>query len=106
MTIIEALRKSVSNYPLKDDNVEPHLIKRGLSKNAEFTAEVANSAEYELAYADTLKSLCNSFNLSQSGASVTVPNIRPLISIANAIYARYGEALISDEGGVPTVKIL
>lgn len=105
MIIIEALRKSVSNYPLEDANVEPICIKRGLNIDDELTPDVANSKGYELATADIYKFLIMSVNLSQSGASVTKSDVQHWVGSANAIYRRYGEPIIggtADEK--PSVK--
>ncbi len=105
MTIIEALRKSVSNYPLEDANVEPICIKRGLNIDDELTTDIANSKNYELATADIYKFLIMSVNLSQSGASVTKSDVQHWVGSANAIYRRYGEPIIgSTADEKPSVK--
>lgn len=94
MTIIEALRKSVSNYPLESANIEPICIKRGLESDDELTTEIANSKNYDLAMADIYKFLIMSVNLSQSGASVTKSDVQHWVGSANAIYRKYGEPII------------
>lgn len=105
MTIIEALRKSVSNYPLEEANVEPICIKRGLEVEDELTTEIANSQNYELAMADIYKFLIMSVNLSQSGASVTKSDVQHWVGSANAIYRKYGEPIIgSTADEKPSVK--
>lgn len=96
MTIIEALRKSVSNYPLEDANVEPICIKRGLNIDDELTADIANSKNYDLAMADIYKFLIMSVNLSQGGASVTKSGVEHWVGSANAIYRKYGEPIIGN----------
>lgn len=96
MTIIEALRNSVSNYPLNDANVEPLCIKRGLKGDEELTTEIVNSKAYELATADVYKFLIMSVNLSQSGASVTKSGVEHWVGTANAIYRKYGEPIIGN----------
>lgn len=105
MTIIEALRKSVSNYPLESANIEPICIKRGLDGDNELTTDVANSKGYELATADIYKFLIMSVNLSQSGASVTKSDVEHWVGSANAIYRKYGEPIIGSTADErPSVK--
>ncbi len=105
MTILEALQNSV-NYPLSSKNVEPIVIKRGLDIDAELTTDIANSREYELSYADILKFVATMVNLNQGG-SVTMPSASTLTGTANAIYRKYGEALIGEvENLKPMVEIL
>lgn len=105
MTIIEALRKSVSNYPLESANIEPICIKRGLDVDDELTTDVANSKGYELATADIYKFLIMSVNLSQSGASVTKSDVEHWVGSANAIYRKYGEPIIGSTADErPSVK--
>lgn len=104
-TIKDALILSV-NYPLSEGNVIPLLIKRGLTATDTFTQQIANSREYELAYADVLRYVVTMVNLSQGG-SVTQASVAELRGTANAIYKKYGESVI---GGVadsePTVTYI
>ena len=105
MTTIEALTNSV-NYPLNEASVESILIKRGLNTTDEFTSELANSKEYELAYADVLRYVVTMVNLSQGG-SVSQASVAELRGTANAIYKKYGELTIGVVGDdSPTVKII
>lgn len=105
MTILEALQNSV-NYPLNSKNVKPILLKRKLDIDAELTTDIANSSNYELSYADILKFVATMVNLNQGG-SVTLPNASTLTGTANAIYRKYGEALIGEvENLKPMVEIL
>lgn len=100
MTTLLALKNSV-NYPLEDSHVEPLLIKRGVDASADFTTDVANSKEYELAYADVLRFVVTMVNLSQGG-SVTQASVRSLAGTANAIYRKYGESVIGDVADTET----
>lgn len=96
MTIIDAIRNSVSNYPLNDANVEPLCIKRGLDGYDELTTDIANSKAYDLVTADVYKFLVMSVNLSQGGASVTKSDVDHWVGCANSIYKRYGEPIIGN----------
>lgn len=100
MTTLNALLNSV-NYPLETAQVEPLLIKRGLDAEADFSKEIANSREYELAYADVLRFVVTMVNLSQGG-SVTQASVRSLAGTANAIYRKYGESVIGDVADTET----
>lgn len=100
MTTLNALKNSV-NYPLEDAQVEPLLIKRGIDASADYTIEIANSREYELAYADVLRFVVTMVNLSQGG-SVTQAGVKALAGTANAIYRKYGESAIGDVADTET----
>ncbi len=105
MTTLEALKHSV-NYPLEDSQVEPILVKRGLDGSATFSTEIANSAAYELSYADMLRFVVTMVNLQQGG-SITQAAVSALAGTANAIYRKHGEELIGEMADKqPTVTIL
>jgi hypothetical protein len=104
MKILDALIGSV-NYPLGENNVLPICIKRNLDPDSNLSGEIANSKEYELAYADCLKFVATMVNLAQGGGSVTQTNADQMIQTANAIYAKYGEMQIG-ASNQPTVNIL
>lgn len=107
MTTLEALKTAVTNYPYSDTTIEAIAIERGVDPAAEFTTAGAQEKGYQLAKADCIKYVLGMVNLSQSGASVTLTDIRAKISIANAIYSRFGEPLITDtDGKRATVTIL
>lgn len=93
MKIIDALINSV-NYPLSENNVLPICLKRNLDPDSELSGVVANSKEYELAYADCLRFVVTMVNLSQGGGSVQQASTEQLQGMANTIYAKYGELLI------------
>lgn len=97
MNILDALISSV-NYPLGSNNVLPICLKRNLNPDAELSGEIANSKEYELAYADCLRFVATMVNLSQGGGSVTQTSTQQIVTIANDIYRRYGESIIGNEG--------
>ena len=71
------------------------LIGRGLDPKDDFEKEVAESKEYRLAYADTLRYVVTMVNLSQGG-SVTQAAVGEMRGTANAIYKQYGETLIGE----------
>lgn len=101
MTLIDALCNSV-NYPLSANNVEPICVRRGLLAEDTLTQEIAQSAAYELAYADVLRFVVTMVNLSQGG-SVSQADVSALAGTANAIYRKYGEPIIgakADGGAV------
>lgn len=95
MKIINALKASV-NYPLSEDNVMTCLIGRGLDPKDDFESYVAESKEYQLAYADLLRFVCTMVNLSQGGGSVSQAAVGELRGTANAIYKKYGEKQIGE----------
>lgn len=107
MTTLEALKAGVSNYPYEDATIEAIAVERGVVFGDDFTTAIARSREYQLAKADCIRYVLGMVNLAQSGASVTQTDIRAKMSIANAIYRRFGEPLLTDTDGVrPTVTIL
>lgn len=101
MTALEAIKSSV-NYPLTDANAQTFLIGRGVDPSGEYSAEMAQSKDYRLAYADTLRFLVTMVNLSQGG-SVTQAAADLYARTANAIYREYGEALVGADAR-PRVK--
>lgn len=107
MNTLEALKSAVNNYPYDDTTIMAIAIERGLDHAAEFTTVIARTKEYQLSKADCIRYVLGMVNLAQSGASVTQTDIRAKMSIANAIYRRFGEPLIQDTDGVrPTVTKL
>ena len=96
MTILEALRSGVSNYPFDDLSIEAIAVERGLSIGEEFTTAVATMRPYQLAKADCIRYVLSMVNLQQGGAAVSQTDIRTKIALANAIYRRYHEPLIAD----------
>ena len=96
MNCLEAIKARV-NYPLSDSQAEEKLISRGLSGEAAFSKEVAESKAFRLAYADTLRLVLTMVNLSQGG-SITAQYPAGIRGTANAIYKEYGEPLIGETG--------
>ena len=89
MTALEAIKARV-NYPLTNSQAEEKLIARGVSPEAGYTSELAQSRAFLLAYADTLRLVLTMVNLSQGG-SITAADRSDLRDIMNGIYRRYGE---------------
>lgn len=96
MTTLQAIKERV-NYPLSDTQAEEKLISRGVDATADFSKEIADSREFRLAYADTLRFVLTMVNLSQGG-SITAQNPAGIRGTANAIYKQYGEPLIGETG--------
>lgn len=96
MTNLEAIKARV-NYPLSNAQAEEKLIARGCAPAGEYGSEVAQSREFELAYADTLRLVVTMVNLSQGG-SITAQATAEIRGTANAIYNKYGETLIGETG--------
>lgn len=66
--------KAVNAYPIPPQAVMEIAMVRGLSLDAEATAEVLKSDAYKLAKADLLVWLANAPNISQGGQSYTIPD--------------------------------
>lgn len=66
--------KAVNAYPIPPQAVMEIAAVRGLSLDAEATADVLKSDAYRLAKADTLVWLANAPNISQGGQSYTLPD--------------------------------
>ena len=96
MTNLQAIKQRV-NYPLSDIQAEEKLVTRGVDPVATFSKDVANTKDFRLAYADTLRFVLTMVNLSQGG-SITAQNVTGIQGTANAIYKQYGEPLIGDKG--------
>lgn len=105
MTTLQALKARV-NYPLTDIQAQEKLDGRGVDPSIEFSVSVAESKEFRLAYADTLRFVITMVNLSQGG-SITAQNMAAIRGTANAIYKKYGEELIGEKGdSTPMVYIM
>lgn len=105
MTTLQALKARV-NYPLTDIQAQEKLDGRGVNPSEEFSVSVAESREFQLAYADTLRFIITMVNLSQGG-SITAQNMAGIRGTANAIYKKYGEEQIGEMGdSQPTVYIM
>lgn len=96
MTNLQAIKQRV-NYPLSDIQAEEKLLTRGVNPTDTFSKKVADSKEFRLAYADTLRFVLTMVNLSQGG-SITAQNPAGIRGTANAIYKQYGEPLIGETG--------
>ena len=69
-TVEQALR-GISMYPLPSATLDGVCIRRGLSRDAEATTDVFQSAAYRLAEADVLTWLAAAPNISQGGQNYT-----------------------------------
>ena len=104
MTVLQALKNRV-NYPLTDLQVQEKLEGRDVFPFDDFSASVANSRAFQLAYADLLRFLVTMVNLSQNG-SITAQNMAGIRGTANAIYKQYGEPLIGETvDSRPVIKL-
>ena len=103
MTIREALRNSFP-FTVSNGTLDVIAVSRGLSIEDLFDTEVASNRQYELAKADVIKSVVMSPNISEGGVSISFSERQYMISVANEIYERYGEALLGQ--ATPTVKAL
>ena len=92
-TIQQALIDEI-HYPISIGYVENVIIKRGLTANAEFNFDMANSKEYMGAFADCLYSLIQAINFSEADKSIgslSDKQITAIISQMNKIYEAIGE---------------
>lgn len=96
MTTLEAIKARV-NYPMTDAQAEEKLAGRGVDTYDEYDKDMAESKEFQLAYADCLRFILTMVNLSQGG-SITAQNAAGIQGTANAIYKKYDEPLIGDKG--------
>ena len=103
MTIREALRNSFP-FAVSNGTIDVIAVARDLDIDGEFDSSVASSRAYELSKADIIKSVAMSPNVSEGGVSISFSDRQSMISIANEIYGRYGEALFGQT--TPTVRAL
>ena len=103
MTVREALRNSFP-FSVKDMHLDVIAISRGLVLDDVFDPFVATSKPFDLAYADVIKTVVMTPNISEGGVSISFSDKSDMISIANSIYGKYGEPLLRLE--TPTVKPL
>ena len=87
-TIQQALIDEI-HYPIPIGFVENVIIKRGLTADAEYNFDMANSKEYMGAHADCLYSLIQSINFSEADKSIG--SLTAIISQMNKIYEVIGE---------------
>lgn len=103
MTVREALRNSFP-FAVKDSQLEVIAASRGLVLNDDFDSFVSSGKSFELAKADVIRLAVMTPNISEGGVSISFSDRSGMISIANAIYGKYGEPLLGQEA--PTVKPL
>ena len=91
MTIAEALKSSVG-YPLNESSIEKACIDRGLNMNDDYTGATEN---IELARADLLVLSVTTPSISEGGFSISFSEKKEMMAIANRIYSKYGEPVVS-----------
>lgn len=89
-TIAQALKDEV-HYPIGDGFIENKLMKRGLDRSCEISAEILNSPEFNGAVADCLYSLVEAPNFSESDISISLQDRNLILKKANTIYTSIGE---------------
>jgi FlaG/FlaF family flagellin (archaellin) len=89
-TILQALIDEIS-YPVKEGKAENKLVARGLDPDAQFSVDVLNSTAYVGAVADTLISLLDAVNFSDSDISVSIQDADNIKALANRYYTAIGE---------------
>lgn len=90
MKIREAL-KALLRYPLEDIAIEYIIQKRGLEGESEYCAELEKLPSFIGAKADTYFAMISAINFSESGISVSSPNISIALREANYLYRSIGE---------------
>lgn len=104
MRIVTALQNSLS-FPFSYEQAEVIAVKRGLDLEADFSQEIANSEEFQLSQADAMRLLLSApTSVSEGGVSISFSDRKLLRSMANAIYAKFGEPQILEDN--PTVEFL
>lgn len=102
-TIIQAMRDEIQ-YPVTDGFLQNKLLKRQLSGDDLFTAEVALSREFQGCVADALIGIITSPNISEGGVSISHSDKSVILNIANTIYRNIGEKEVSEKQE-PTVYV-
>lgn len=103
MTIKDALFNSVS-FSVSTKQAEVIAITRGLNVEDMFTPSVAQSREFLLSKADIIRLAITQPNVSEGGVSISFSDRKAMLSIANSIYAKYGEPLVSEQN--PSVSFV
>lgn len=98
-TIYQALIDEV-HYPIPEGFVENVLIKRGLSADEGFTADVAKGISYKGAWADCLISLLQAVSFGEADktvSSLTDQQRKAILVQANRLYSSIGEEEVTLE---------
>lgn len=93
-------------YPVNTGLIDNKLLARGIDPDDDFNAETSGSDPYKGALADTIFSLVQAVNVSESDKSVgslSDAQRKALMSWANRLYSSIGEDTI--ESFSPTVYI-
>lgn len=85
MTNLEAIKGKLG-YPLSDNAFIVVLTDRGLSDSNTYV----KSNAFDLAYADSIIMLITAPNTTEGGYSVSLPDKKALLDLANWIYASNG----------------
>ena len=89
-TIGQALIDEI-HYPISVGMIENKLIKRGLTCDAEYDMEVANSKAFIGAVADCLYSLIEAPNFSEADKSISLSDKSIILKKVAALYKSIGE---------------
>lgn len=95
-TIIQALKDEI-HYPVPEGFLLNKLMKRRLSGEDIFTADVASSREFQGCVADCLIGIITSPNISEGGVSISHSDKSSILNIANTIYRSLGEKEVSEK---------
>ncbi len=88
MTLLEAIKCGVSNFPIPKQTIEMVALARGVAINDVATVEILQSKEYRLMEADVKMWIALSANISQGDISVdNLVTTKELFKAqANAVY--------------------
>lgn len=89
-SIGQALKDEL-HYPLSEGFIENRLLSRGLEAEAEISAEIFNDKAFQGAIADSLYSLIEAPNFSESDISISLSEKNLILKKVNAIYEAIGE---------------
>lgn len=89
-TIAQTLKDEIL-YPVGEGFIGNRLLARGLDPEADITTEVYNCASFQGAIADSLLSLIEAPNFSETDISISLTDKNLILKKANDIYRRIGE---------------
>lgn len=98
-TVLQAIKDEIY-YPINAGLVENKLMLRGLSPKAEFSLDVAQSDAFKGALADSLLTLIQAVNISESDKSIgslTDAQRKALLQQINKLYEAIGEPEVTLE---------
>ena len=97
MNFRDAIKSTVAGYPLSVNTFDRILIDRDLSATADYTG---SSRAFELATADIYKTLVTAANITELDVQISMTDKSNFIKMANAIYAKYDEPLITEKKAI------